>query len=178
MSLKKSLKSLKSFATSISGVSNRTYQKYSDFKHLTGEQILELPLDQISTTMLNNDHNKKELKHDQLSAVHKLIALKNLSNKGATITPEFRQSRIDRVKGHSLLDEQVDKLIVDTDRQDREGRELELRHKRLIGKLTEEEAIELRLIELANKGGRRNAKKTKMQTKKKTNKKKRRTYKK
>lgn len=160
---------LRKSLTSLTGISKRQYQKYSDFKDLTPEQILELPLDQISTTRLNKDHNTK-LKQNQLSAVRELIALKKLSNKGTSITPEFRKSRID-------LSKQVNQYIADTYIEDIKKRELELRHKRLNNNLTEEEAVELRLIGL-KKGGRRNTKKTKTQTKKRTNKQKRRTYKK
>jgi hypothetical protein len=165
-------KSLNSFVTYISGVSNKQYQKYSDFNNLTPEQILELPLDQISRTMLNKDSNTV-LTHAQMKAVRTLSSLKYLSDKHVPITPEFRQSYIDKAKGVSILD----KLIVDTDRDIRKERELELRQKRLGDKeMTEEEKMDLRLLEL--NGGRRNTKKTKTQTKKKTNKKKRRTCKK
>lgn len=174
---------VRSIVTDATGSARIQYQRYSDFKDLTPEKILKLPLEQISRTNLKKDRNTV-LKPDQLSAVRKLIAIKNFSK---TIKDESRRKSMveearENARRSNLKDSEIDDFIVDTYTTDILPVEVvEAGRERLKDDtpLTDEQVLQRRVLNLKiKKGGRRNTKKTKMQTKKRTNKKKRRTYKK
>ena len=65
-SLRKRLRrSLLRRVTSFTGMTSNRYQKYSDFEGLTPEQIIDVPLDEISTTNLDTDTKLHNLTKEQ-----------------------------------------------------------------------------------------------------------------
>jgi len=169
-------RSLRRSMTYFTGLSQAKYNKYSDFKDLTPEEILNVPLDQISSTKLENDTTSHGLDHAQLYAVSYLKIWKKAKK---TPTQDMIDQAFSRINGTDSTSRQVSDLLVNFDREKRKKDDLTLRHKRLKNTpLTVEEELDLRLNDLDRKGGKRNAKKTKKQNKKRTNQKKNKTYKK